>query len=33
VREAIKRGRPLIASLGEQTITEPVGGLGLHTAR
>jgi quinol monooxygenase YgiN len=33
VREAIKRGRPLIASFGEQTITEPVGGYGLGKAR
>lgn len=32
VRDAIKRGRPLIASFGEQTITEPVGGYGLATA-
>jgi quinol monooxygenase YgiN len=29
VRAAIKRGRPLIAGFGEQTITEPVGGHGL----
>ena len=29
VRDAIKRGRPMIASFGEQTITEPVGGYGL----
>ena len=33
VRDAIKRGRPLIASFGEQTITEPVGGYGLAKAR
>lgn len=33
VREAIKRGRPLIASFGEQTTTEPVGGYGLAKAR
>ena len=33
VREAIKRGRPLIASFGEQTVTEPVGGYGLAKAR
>ena len=33
VRDAIKRGRPLIASFGEQTITEPVGGHGLAKAR
>lgn len=32
VREAIKRGRPMIASFGEQTITEPVGGHGLAKA-
>lgn len=29
VREAIKRGRPMIASFGEQIVTEPVGGHGL----
>lgn len=29
VRAAIARGRPLIASMGEQTITAPVGGHGL----
>jgi quinol monooxygenase YgiN len=29
VRQAIAKGRPLIASFGEQTITEPVGGHGL----
>ena len=33
VREAIKRGRPMIAGFGEQTITEPVGGHGLARAR
>jgi quinol monooxygenase YgiN len=33
VRDAIKRGRPLIAGFGEQTITEPVGGYGLAKAR
>jgi quinol monooxygenase YgiN len=33
VRDAIKRGRPLIASFGQQTITEPVGGYGLAPAR
>jgi quinol monooxygenase YgiN len=33
VREAIKRGRPLIAGFGAQTITEPVGGHGLAKAR
>jgi quinol monooxygenase YgiN len=32
VREAIKRGRPLIAGFGAQTITEPVGGHGLAKA-
>jgi quinol monooxygenase YgiN len=31
VREAIKRGRPMIASFGEQIVTEPVGGHGLAT--
>ena len=29
VRDSIKRGRPLIASFDQQTITEPVGGFGL----
>jgi quinol monooxygenase YgiN len=29
VRAAIAKGRPLIANFGEQTVTEPVGGLGL----
>jgi quinol monooxygenase YgiN len=29
VKEAIKRGKPLIASFGETTITTPVGGHGL----
>jgi len=29
VRDAIARGRPLIAGFGERTITEPVGGHGL----
>ena len=29
VREAIKRGRPMIASFGEQIVTEPMGGHGL----
>lgn len=29
VREAITRGRPLIAGFGDQTVTEPVGGHGL----
>lgn len=33
VRDAIKRGRPLIAGFREQTITEPVGGYGLAKAR
>jgi quinol monooxygenase YgiN len=33
VREAIKRGRPLIAGFGEQIVTEPVGGHGLAKAR
>jgi quinol monooxygenase YgiN len=33
VRESIKRGRPLIASFDQQTITEPVGGFGLAKAR
>ena len=33
VREAIKRGRPMIAGFGEQIITEPVGGHGLAKAR
>jgi quinol monooxygenase YgiN len=33
VRDAIKRGRPMIAGFGEQTITEPVGGYGLAKAR
>ncbi len=29
VREAIARGRPLIAGFGEHTVTAPVGGHGL----
>jgi quinol monooxygenase YgiN len=33
VREAIKRGRPMIAGFGEQIVTEPVGGHGLAKAR
>ena len=33
VRNAIKRGRPMIAGFGEQTITEPVGGFGLAKTR
>ena len=33
VREAIRRGRPMIAGFGEQTVTEPVGGHGLTKAR
>ena len=32
VREAIARGRPLIAGFGERTVTEPVGGHGLVAA-
>jgi quinol monooxygenase YgiN len=31
VRDAIARGRPMIAGFGEQTITVPVGGHGLST--
>src|SRR5262245_61969728 len=33
VRAAIAKGRPLIASFGEQIVTEPVGGHGLAKAR
>jgi quinol monooxygenase YgiN len=33
VRQAIAKGRPMIASFGEQTVTEPVGGHGLAKAR
>ena len=33
VRAAIAKGRPLIASFGQQTVTEPVGGHGLIQAR
>jgi quinol monooxygenase YgiN len=33
VRQAIAKGRPLIANFGEQTVTEPVGGYGLAKAR
>lgn len=33
VRQAITKGRPMIASFGEQTLTEPVGGHGLAKAR
>jgi quinol monooxygenase YgiN len=33
VRQAIAKGRPLIANFGEQTVTEPVGGFGLAKAR
>ena len=34
VRDAITRGRPLIASFGDRTETEPLGGHGLdHQAR
>ena len=29
VRQAIAKGRALIANFGEQTVTEPVGGYGL----
>ena len=29
VKQAIGRGKPLIASFGERTVTEPVGGYGL----
>ncbi len=32
VRDAIARGRPLIAGFGERTVTEPVGGHGLIAA-
>lgn len=33
VREAITRGKPLIASFGDSTVTEPVGGHGLSGRR
>ena len=33
VREAIKRGRPLIASFDQQQVTTPVGGYGLGVKR
>lgn len=33
VREAIARGRPLIAGFGERFVTAPVGGLGLPADR
>ena len=33
VRQAIAKGRPLIASFGDQTVTEPVGGHGVAKAR
>ena len=33
VRQAIVKGRPMIASFGEQIVTEPVGGHGLAKAR
>ena len=33
VRQAIAKGRPLIAGFGERTVTEPVGGQGLGTAK
>jgi quinol monooxygenase YgiN len=32
VRQAIARGRPLIASFGDRVVTEPVGGHGLGVA-
>lgn len=32
VQQAIKRGKPLIASFGNATVTEPVGGHGLVRA-
>lgn len=31
VRQAITKARPLIASFGDFTVTEPVGGVGLNT--
>ena len=31
VKEAIQKGRPLIAGFSDQTVTEPVGGHGLAT--
>ena len=33
VKQAITRGRPLIAAFSNSTVTEPVGGHGLATAR
>jgi quinol monooxygenase YgiN len=33
VKEAIAKGRPLIAGFGERFVTTPVGGLGLPPAR
>lgn len=33
VRQAIARGKPLIAGFGESTVTEPVGGHGLASAK
>lgn len=33
VREAITRGKPLIAGFGDHTVTEPVGGHGLSAAK
>lgn len=31
VREAISKGRPLIAAFDQQTATEPIGGVGIRT--
>ena len=33
VRQAIVKGRPMIANFGDQIVTEPVGGHGLAKAR
>jgi quinol monooxygenase YgiN len=33
VKQAITRGRPLIASFGDATITEPIGGHGLRSTK
>jgi quinol monooxygenase YgiN len=33
VKQAIARGKPLIASFGEATITEPIGGIGLKSTK
>lgn len=33
VKQAIARGKPLISSFGESTVTEPVGGYGLGGAK